>query len=108
MINYIAFLEILIEIFQCIIKSISKYFEIKNFKKGSLIKWNKFLKTVQNEKIYKAKIDITGKYSRIVDSNMSVIESLKLASYIVGVDIEIELIDITKITKENTEEKVST
>ena len=93
---------------QGIIKSISKYFQIKNFKKGSLAKWNKFLETVQNEKKYKAKIAITGKYSGLADSYMSVIESLKLASYKVGVEIEIDLIDITKITKDNTEEKLST
>ena len=75
--------------------------------KASLAKWNKFLETVQNEKKYKAKIAITGKYSGLADSDMSAIESLKLASYKVGVEIEIDLIDITKITEDNIEKKIS-
>ncbi|MGL5640166.1 MAG: CTP synthase [Mycoplasmoidaceae bacterium] len=93
---------------QGIIKSISKYFEIRNFKKGSLTKWNKFLETVNNEKAYKSRIAITGKYSCLIDAYISVIESLKLSSYKVGVDLEIDLIDITKIKKENIVKKLST
>ncbi|MGL4617149.1 MAG: CTP synthase [Mycoplasmoidaceae bacterium] len=92
---------------QGIIKSISNYFEIKNFKKGSLNKWEKFLETIDNEKAYKSKIAITGKYSFLIDSYMSVIESLKLSSYKIGVDLQIDLIDIAEITKENVARKLS-
>lgn len=92
---------------QGILKSISNYFEIKNFKKGSLNNWNKFLETVNNEKKYKSKIAITGKYSCLIDAYISIIESLKLSSYKVGVDIEIDLIDITEIKNDNVEKKLS-
>ena len=51
-------------------------------------------------------IAIVGKYTKLEDSYLSVIESIKHAGYSNSVNVKIELLDSEKITKENVEEKL--
>ena len=51
-------------------------------------------------------ISIVGKYTKLEDSYLSVIESIKHAGYSNSVNVKIELLDSEKITKENVEEKL--
>ena len=51
-------------------------------------------------------IAIVGKYTKLEDSYLSVIESIKHAGYSNSVNVKIELVDSEKITKENVEEKL--
>ena len=51
-------------------------------------------------------ISIVGKYTKLEDSYLSVIESIKHAGYRNSVNVKIELLDSEKITKENVEEKL--
>src|SRR5699024_2144993 len=51
-------------------------------------------------------ISIVGKYTKLEDSYLSVIESIKHARYSNSVNVKIELLDSEKITKENVEEKL--
>ena len=54
----------------------------------------------------KVKIAIVGKYVRLEDSYISVIESIRHAGFKNKVNTEIELIDAEEITEEKVEEKV--
>ena len=69
---------------------------IKHFKEVD----NKYKK--QEEK--KVNIAIVGKYVKLEDSYLSVIESVKHAGYKNGVGVNIKLIDSEKITSQNVEE----
>lgn len=84
---------------QKIHKSIFSYFNIKI--KGNIDSWNNFLDTIKSPKKYESKIAIVGKYVDLSDSYLSVIESLKIASYKLGIDLNIKLIDSTKIENNN-------
>ncbi|MGL4647142.1 MAG: CTP synthase [Mycoplasmoidaceae bacterium] len=89
---------------QGILKSIGKYFNIRKIENGSMDKWYSFLKTIHAKKKYEASVAIVGKYSKLIDSYMSIIESLKLTGYKLGVDLKIKLIDVTKINTDNIKE----
>lgn len=84
---------------QGIHNSIFNYFKLKT--KGNIDSWNKFLNTINATKKYNSKIAIVGKYVELADAYLSVIESLKIASYKLGVDLKIELIDSTSIENKN-------
>ncbi|MGL5630552.1 MAG: CTP synthase [Mycoplasmoidaceae bacterium] len=90
---------------QGILKSIYDYFKIKN-KPHSLTGWQNFLSSIDSSKLKVANIAIVGKYVELNDSYLSVIESLKLAGWKIGSDVNIELIDATKINEENYIEKL--
>ena len=71
---------------------------IKHFKEID----NKYKK----EENRKVNIAIVGKYVKLEDSYLSVIESVKHAGYKNGVGVNIKLIDSEKITSENVKEKL--
>ena len=71
---------------------------IKHFKEID----NKYKK----EENRKVNIAIVGKYVKLEDSYLSVIESVKHAGYENGVGVNIKLIDSEKITSENVKEKL--
>ena len=71
---------------------------IKHFKEID----NKYKK----EENRKVNIVIVGKYVKLEDSYLSVIESVKHAGYENGVGVNIKLIDSEKITSENVKEKL--
>ncbi len=84
---------------QGIHKSIFSYFKIT--KKGSMGNWNKFLNTIHSEKKHKASIALVGKYTELPDAYLSVIESLKIASYSENVELKLDLINSETIDSTN-------
>ena len=69
-------------------------------------KWEELVKKIRNANEKSVKIAIVGKYTKLEDSYLSVIESVKHAGYENGVKAEVELVDSEKINRENVEEKL--
>ena len=68
--------------------------------------WEKMIENIRNKKEKKINIAIVGKYVKLEDSYISVIESVKHASFSNNVDVEIKLIDSETITSKNVKEKL--
>ncbi len=67
-------------------------------------KWEEMIENIRNiDKNEIVKIAIVGKYIKLEDSYISVIESIRHAGFVNGVQTDIELIDCEKITKETSE-----
>jgi CTP synthase len=70
-------------------------------------KWDSMIKKIKNiDKANKVKIAIVGKYIKLEDSYISVIESIKHAGFENNVETEIKLIDSETINKDTVEEKL--
>ena len=68
-------------------------------------KWEEMINKIRNiDKENKVKIAIVGKYIKLEDSYISVIESVKHAGFENNVDTEIKLVDSEKINKDNVED----
>ena len=68
-------------------------------------KWEEMIEKIRNiDKEKKVKIAIVGKYIKLEDSYISVIESVKHAGFANDVETEIKLIDAEKITKDTADE----
>ena len=63
--------------------------------------WEKLIKKIKNVKDKIVNIAIVGKYTKLEDSYLSVIESVKYAGYQNAVKVNIELVDSEKITPLN-------
>lgn len=85
---------------QGIHESIFKNFKIKS-KKVDMLDWNKFLESISNEKLPKLEIGLIGKYTKLSDSYLSVIESLKIAAASINLQTSINLIESTNLNHEN-------
>ena len=71
-------------------------------------KWEKMIENIRNiDKNKIIKIAIVGKYIKLEDSYISVIESLYHAGFANNVKVKVELIDSETITKENVKDKLS-
>ena len=68
--------------------------------------WEKLIKKIKNVKEQTAHIAIVGKYTKLEDSYISVIESVKHAGYANGVKTKIDLVESEKINSENVKEKL--
>jgi len=68
-------------------------------------KWEEMIEKIRKiDKSNKVKIAIVGKYIKLEDSYISVIESVKHAGFANDVETEIKLIDAEKITKDTADE----
>ncbi len=68
-------------------------------------KWEEMIEKIRKiDKSNKVKIAIVGKYIKLEDSYISVIESIKHAGFANDVETEIKLIDAEKITKDTADE----
>ncbi len=67
-------------------------------------RWEKMIQDIKNISSENVNIAIVGKYTRLEDSYLSVIESIKHAGYKNGLGVKIKLIDSEKITRENVNE----
>ena len=68
--------------------------------------WEKMIdniKTLKDENVY---IAIVGKYIKLEDSYLSVVESIKHGGFANGVKVYIEFVDCEEITKENVDDKL--
>ena len=67
-------------------------------------KWEKLVKKIKSVKDKTVNIAIVGKYTKLEDSYLSVIESVKHAGYANSVKTNVELVDSEKITTANAKE----
>ena len=71
-------------------------------------KWQEMIDNIRKiDKNNKVKVAIVGKYIKLEDSYISVIESLYHAGFENNVKVEIDLVDAEKINKENAKEELS-
>ena len=69
--------------------------------------WEKMIEHIRNiPKENEVTVAIVGKYVKLEDSYLSVIESLHHAGFVNNTNVKIELMDSESITKENVEEKL--
>ncbi len=72
------------------------------------IEWQEMIKSIREiDKNNKVKVAIVGKYVKLEDSYISVIESLYHAGFENHVKVEVDLIDAEKINSENVKERLS-
>ena len=69
-------------------------------------KWEQMINNVRNIKDKEVKVAIVGKYVKLEDSYISVIESLTHAGYENNVKVKIDLVDSETINDQNVEEKL--
>ena len=69
-------------------------------------KWEQMINNVRNIKDKEVKVAIVGKYVKLEDSYISVIESLTHAGYANNVKVKINLVDSETINAQNVEEKL--
>ena len=71
-------------------------------------KWEEMIENIRKiDKENKVKVAIVGKYIKLEDSYISVIESLYHAGFANNVKVEVDLVDAEKINRENAKEKLS-
>ena len=71
--------------------------------------WERMIEKIRNiDKNKKVKIAIVGKYIKLEDSYISVIESIKHSGFANSLETEIELIDAETINKDTVKEKLGT
>ena len=71
-------------------------------------KWQEMIENIRKiDKNNKVKVAIVGKYVKLEDSYISVIESLHHAGFANNVKVEVDLIDAEKINSENAKERLS-
>ncbi len=66
--------------------------------------WEKMLETIKNLKDENVKIAIVGKYVKLEDSYISVIESIKHGGFANKCKVEIDLVNSEKVTSQNAKE----
>ena len=88
-------------------REICNYLKLDKFTPDNK-KWEDMIEKIRNiDKKKKVKIAIVGKYIKLEDAYISVIESIKHAGFANNVETEIKLIDSEKITKENVNDILS-
>ena len=71
-------------------------------------KWEEMIENIRKiDKENKVKVAIVGKYIKLEDSYISVIESLYHAGFANNIKVEVDLVDAEKINRENANEKLS-
>ena len=70
-------------------------------------KWEEMINNIRSiDKKNVVNVGIVGKYTKLEDSYLSVIESCHHAGFVNNVNVKVKLIDSEKITKDNVEEKL--
>ena len=82
---------------QNIHKSILNFFKIK--KNVDMTNWQQFVNSIFTKKINSVNVCICGKYAKLNDAYLSIIESLKLAGYKLSIDVKIDLVDLNELIK---------
>ncbi len=86
-------------------KAVCKKLDLKNVKPHNE-KWEEMVEHILNLKDEKVTIAIVGKYTKLEDSYLSVVESIKHAGYANNTKVTIKFIDSEKIDDKNVEEKL--
>lgn len=87
-------------------KEVCSYLNLKNVEANNE-RWEELVQKIKSPTDTKVSVAIVGKYVRLEDSYISVIESIKHAGYENGVQTEITLVDSEKITFDNVEQILS-
>ena len=77
-----------------------------NNKKANNEEWENLINIIKNISGKSLNIAIVGKYTKLEDSYLSVIESIKHAGFKNLVNVNVELVDSEKISTENVDEKL--
>src|SRR5699024_6294043 len=77
-----------------------------NNKKANNEEWENLINIIKNISGKSLNIAIVGKYTKLEDSYLSVIESIKHAGFKNLVNVNVELVDSEKISTENVNEKL--
>ena len=85
---------------QGLAEAVCKKLNLKN-KEPHNEEWEKLIKKIKSTKDKNVNIAIVGKYTKLEDSYLSVIESIKHAGYANAVKTNVELVDSEKITPSN-------
>ena len=85
---------------QGLAEAVCKKLNLKN-KEPHNEEWEKLIKKIKSTKDKNVNIAIVGKYTKLEDSYLSVIESVKHAGYANAVKTNVELVDSEKITPSN-------
>ena len=85
---------------QGLAEAVCKKLNLKN-KEPHNEEWEKLIKKIKSTKDKNVNIAIVGKYTKLEDSYLSVIESIKHAGYTKAVKTNVELVDSEKITPSN-------
>ena len=86
--------------------AVCKKLNLKN-KEAKNSEWEKLIEKIKSVKDKTVNIAIVGKYTKLEDSYLSVIESVKHAGYENRVKTNVELVDSEKITDSNVKEILS-
>jgi CTP synthase len=85
-------------------KIILDHFDLK--KRADFTEWKNLVTRIRNLRGY-VRIALVGKYVRLPDAYLSVVEALKHAGFYHGVNVEIEWVDAEKLSAEMVEKKLS-
>ena len=85
---------------QGLAEAVCKKLNLKN-KEPHNEEWEKIIRKIKSTKDKNVNIAIVGKYTKLEDSYLSVIESVKHAGYVNAVKTNVELVDSEKITPSN-------
>lgn len=84
-------------------KIIFDFFKVQYNESTRSLAWDNFIDLINKPKQYKARIGLVGKYVDTSDSYLSVITSLKIAAFHLNTEIEIDLIDSSKVDASNVD-----
>lgn len=88
-----------------ITKEVCKYLKLDKCKSNN-VQWKKIISNINKIEDKQINVAIVGKYTKLEDSYISVIESLIHAGYKNGVKVKVDLIDSETITKNNISKKL--
>ena len=86
-------------------RAVCKKINLKNIEPNNS-NWEELIKTIKEKKEKTVNIAIVGKYTKLEDAYLSVVESIRHAGYKNAVNTKVEFVDSEKITKENVKEKL--
>ena len=84
-------------------REVCNHLRLENFVPDNS-KWEKMIENIRSIGKDKVNVAIVGKYVKLEDSYISVMESLKHAGYVNSVNVDIDLIDCETVTSENAKE----
>ena len=92
---------------ECLAREVCNYLKLDKYIPDNS-KWEEMIENIRKiDKENKVKVAIVGKYIKLEDSYISVIESLYHAGFANNIKVEVDLVDAEKINRENAKEKLS-
>lgn len=86
--------------------AIFRHFGLSNERKTNIDSWRKFTAMIKKPKQGVIKVGLVGKYTLLRDAYISIVESLKIASYELNLDVQINWIDARSVSKKSLYEQL--